>query len=88
MAAAHISTAHVSITVADDHLDDLDGVAQALRERGVHVDEVFGALGIIVGSVPETRRAALTQLPGIAAVDVQPGGPTRFTVPPPDAPVQ
>ena len=74
----------VSVTVDDEHLDVLDVVAQALRARGMAVDQVFDGLGIITGSVPAADRAALTGVDGVASVDEQ----LSHQLPPPDAPVQ
>jgi hypothetical protein len=75
---------HVSVTVDERHLSALDGVVQGLRARGMHVDQVLGALGIITGSVPPGTLGALSAVTGVASVDEQRG----HRLPPPGAPVQ
>ncbi len=74
----------ITVTVGDDHVADLDRVAEQLRAAGMNVDQVLHAVGIITGSVPSERRAALERLPGVAAVE----GEHTFQIPPPDAEVQ
>lgn len=74
----------ISVTVDDDHLKDVAGVADRLRARGMHVDQVMGAIGIISGSVPSGMRHAMRQVPGVAAVE----GPVVFQVAPPGSAIQ
>ncbi|TYP90287.1 ketohydroxyglutarate aldolase [Blastococcus xanthinilyticus] len=75
---------HVSVTVDDGHLAALDGVVQGLRARGMQVDQVLDALGIITGSAPDGALGALTTVAGVASVDEQ----LVHRLPPPGAPVQ
>ena len=74
----------ISITVDDDHLQDVAGVAEALRASGMQVDQVLGAVGIISGSVPSGRRQAVQRVPGVASVE----GPLSFQVAPPGSAIQ
>ncbi|GAA1994932.1 hypothetical protein JL107_08265 [Nakamurella flavida] len=74
----------ISITVDDDHLQDVAGVADRLRARGMQVDQVMGSIGIISGSVPSGMRQAMRQVPGVAAVD----SPVTFQVAPPGSAIQ
>lgn len=74
----------ITVTVGDNHIADAHGVAEQLTAAGMHVDQVLGAVGIITGSVPPERRAALEQLPAVAAVE----GEHRFQIPSPEADVQ
>ncbi|MGY1610222.1 MULTISPECIES: hypothetical protein [unclassified Geodermatophilus] len=76
--------ARFSVTVDDGHLADLDSVARALRDSGMHVDRVLGTLGLITGEAPVAARPALLAVPGVTSVDEQ----LRVQLPPPDAPVQ
>ena len=73
----------IVVTVDDDHVADIHKVAGKLRSRGMKVDEVLEAIGVISGSVagPVTE---LRSIPGVAAVEEQP----HFQLPPPDAPVK
>lgn len=74
----------VSVSVDDAHVDSIGAVVEALRHRGMEVDQVMGALGIISGSVPEETRSALLGVEGVASVDDTRG----FQLPPPDSPIQ
>jgi len=75
---------HLSVTVDDGHLPAIDEVADALRARGMHVEQVLDALGIITGSVPDDRRPALADVEGVASVDEE----LTHQLPPPDSAVQ
>ncbi|WP_336032773.1 hypothetical protein [Geodermatophilus sp. FMUSA9-8] len=76
--------ARYSVTVDDGHLSDLDAVASALRESGMQVERVLGSLGLITGSAPPGARPSLLAVEGVTSVDEQ----LRYSLPPPDAPVQ
>ena len=76
--------ARFSVTVDDGHLSDLDTVARALSASGMQVDRVLGTLGMITGSAPADARPSLLAVEGVTSVDEQ----LRFSLPPPDAPVQ
>jgi hypothetical protein len=74
----------VTVTVADSHAGDVGAVAQRLELAGMQVEQVLTVLGIITGSVDETRATALEAVEGVAAIEQQ----TGFQLPPPDAEVQ
>ncbi|MGY1649639.1 hypothetical protein [Geodermatophilus sp. SYSU D01119] len=76
--------ARYSVTVDDGHLADLDAVASALRDSGMQVERVLGSLGLITGSAPPDARPGLLAVEGVTSVDEQ----LRYSLPPPDAPVQ
>jgi len=63
---------------------DADAVARELREAGMDVEQILGAVGIITGSVAPGGRAALAQLPGVASVEAE----QTFHIAPPDAEIQ
>lgn len=76
---------HVTVSIDDEHLDSMSSVALALRDRGMEVEQVLDAVGIIIGSVAEEQRPMLASVPGVAAVtDDQP----TYQLPPPDAAIQ
>jgi hypothetical protein len=76
---------HVTVTVADAHVARIDDLAGRLREAGMEVDGVLGAIGVITGSLPaEQPLASIARLPGVAAVERQ----QAFKIAPPDADVQ
>ena len=74
----------VTVTVDDEHLGALEGVAEALRSEGMQVAQVLGDLGIISGSVADDVLPRLAAVPGVSSVDL----PMSFQLPPPDADVQ
>lgn len=74
----------VTVTVDDEHLGILEGVAEALRSKGMQVGQVLGDLGIISGSVPDDVLPRLATVAGVSSVDL----PVSFQLPPPGADVQ
>lgn len=72
----------VNVTVDDGHLDQVHAVAGRLRERGMDVDAVLEAAGVISGSVTDERARALAGVEGVASVDAE----TETRLPPPDEP--
>ena len=76
---------HVNVSIDDAHLHVIGTVAQALQERGMHVEQVLDGIGIIVGSVADDRRRLLEQVPGVDAVS---DGQLAYQLPPPGADVQ
>lgn len=73
---------NVSVTVDEEHLDDLDRVVEALRERGMQVDAVLESLGMVTGSAPDAE--TLRQVEGVSAVDAV----EERHVPPPEEDIQ
>jgi hypothetical protein len=74
----------ITVTVDDGHIAGLHEVAQQLTEAGMNVDQVLGTVGIITGSAPSNRCAALERVPGVTTVEKE----HTFQLPPPDADVQ
>ena len=74
----------VTVTVADAGLDRFDDVVGRLQAEGMDVEQALGSIGIVVGSVPEGGRAAISALPDVAAVE----GEHRFQLPPPGSEIQ
>ena len=74
---------NLSVTVDDGHLPAIDRVAEALRARGMEVEQVLDGLGIITGSAPPDSRSALTGVEGVVSVDEQ----LTHQLPPPDSAV-
>jgi methylmalonyl-CoA mutase cobalamin-binding subunit len=77
-----VTLSSVSVTVDEEHLDDMSGVVEALRERGMQVDAVLESLGMVTGSAPDTE--ALRQVEGVSAVDAV----QERHVPPPEEEIQ
>lgn len=74
---------NISVTVDQEHLSAIGGVAEALRARGMRVEQVLET-GFITGSVPNDRRSALEAVDGVQSVDEQLG----YQLPPPDEEIQ
>jgi hypothetical protein len=74
----------VTVTVADAQGGAIEELAARLRQAGMDVGQVLGTVGIITGSVDDSRLAAIEALPGVAAVEAQ----ASFQIPPPGADVQ
>jgi uncharacterized NAD-dependent epimerase/dehydratase family protein len=74
----------VTVTAADPQAGAMEELATRLRQAGMDVDQLLGALGVITGTVDDARLAAIEALPGVAAVEAQ----GSFQIPPPDADVQ
>ena len=72
----------ITVTVSADA--DPEVVAEGLRAAGVTVEQVLLAVGVIIGTVPAERIAALAELPGVVAVEPE----QTFRLPPPDSEVQ
>jgi hypothetical protein len=75
----------VIVTVAAEHRQRIEQVADALRTAGLQVGDVLEAIGQVTGSVREDRLDALRALDGVQRVD---RGSSGFQIPPPDSPVQ
>ncbi|QFZ17700.1 hypothetical protein [Saccharothrix syringae] len=61
----------VVVSVADDGLADLPAVVSALRDAGMHVDDVMETLGVVTGSVDPQASGVLGTVPGVATVEVE-----------------
>ncbi|MBC2642728.1 MULTISPECIES: hypothetical protein [unclassified Rhodococcus (in: high G+C Gram-positive bacteria)] len=71
----------ITVTVDADHLDTIEAVGAALRQRGMRVDQVHRTIGIISGAVGEDDRALLESVPGVQSVETE----NTIRIPPPDA---
>ncbi|WP_205761984.1 hypothetical protein [Arthrobacter mobilis] len=71
------------MTVDQTHLSAIGDVAEALRARGMQVEQVLES-GFITGSVPDDRRSALTAVDGVQSVDEQ----LDYQLPPPEEDIQ
>ncbi len=75
----------IVVMVDTDHQDRMTAVSLALTERGVVVEHVLEALGMITGTVPDATYVVLAaQVDGVASVEEELG----YQIPPPDSPVQ
>jgi hypothetical protein len=74
----------VTVTVDDDYLGRIEGLADQLRAAGMEVHQVLPGVDIITGEVTGAQRPAIARLPGVARVEDQ----RVFQLPPPDADIQ
>lgn len=79
-----MSEEQVVISVADDQVDDMSSVVEALRHAGLRVDEVLDSVGVVTGTVDRDVLGSLSTVPGVVEVERS----HVFEVPPPDSPVQ
>lgn len=74
----------VVISVADDQVDDMSSVVDALRHAGLRVTEVLDSVGVVTGTVDGNALGFLSTVPGVVEVERS----RVFEVPPSDSPVQ
>jgi methylmalonyl-CoA mutase cobalamin-binding subunit len=74
----------VVVIVTGAHRAQIEQVTDALRAAGLHVTQVLGQLGQVVGAVAEDRLDALRAVDGVQSVDRS--GKVRIA--PPDSSVQ
>jgi hypothetical protein len=74
----------VIVTVADDALHNIQTVASQLAARGMKVDRVLPITGVISGSCPADKKAALRNVKGVHSVEDE----AQVQLPPPDSDVQ
>jgi hypothetical protein len=78
-----MSAKHVVVTVDEKHLPEIRHVAAKLRSKGMQVDEIMEAIGMICGSYADNA-ADLQAVQGVASVEE----PAGFDLPSPDSPIQ
>jgi hypothetical protein len=74
----------ITVTVSDDHVDQIDDLAERLRTAGMRVEQVLRVVGVITGAVDQTKRASIATMPGVAAVEDE----TPIQLPPPESDIQ
>jgi hypothetical protein len=75
---------NVTVTVDRDHLAAIADVASALRATGMHVEQVLGDIGMVVGSIEADAESSVRAVDGVQSVDRSLG----FQLPPPHSPIQ
>lgn len=78
------NTKPIIVTVTDDALNKIDDVAAQLTAKGMKVDKVMSAVGVISGSVASTKMSDLKKVKGVMSVEEE----VTVELPPPDSPVQ
>ena len=73
---------NVTVTVDDEHLAEIDEVADRLRERGMRIDQILASIGIVTGSVEQVE--VLRGVTGVESVAAE----ERVDLGPPDQEIQ
>jgi hypothetical protein len=80
----HERMMHVIVTVDQAHLPDIQEVGEELRRRGMEVEQILAAVGIISGNVSDGGQSQLEEVPGVASVSDQ----LTHRIAPPDSDIQ
>lgn len=64
-----MSEEQVVISVADDQVDDMASVVEALRHAGLRVAEVLDSVGVVTGTVDGDALGSLSTVPGVLEVE-------------------
>jgi len=62
----------VLVTVAADHRDRIEQVAEAVGAAGMQVSKVYPDAGTIAGEIPAGAWHAVYAVPGVSAIDEEP----------------
>lgn len=74
---------NINVTVHQDYVSTIADVADALRARGMQVEQVL-AMGFITGSAPDDCLQDLKSVSGVQSVDEELG----YQLPPPEEDIQ
>lgn len=77
-------TKSIIVTVTDDALNKIDELAERLKAKGMKVDQVLPATGVITGSAASTKMPTLEKVDGVMSVEEE----LTIQLPSPDSPVQ
>jgi hypothetical protein len=73
-----------TVSVDDEHLDDLPAVVERLRAAGMEVERQMEAIGVVTGWAEPSRLDAMRAIEGVADVEQS----REYRLPPPEADVQ
>ncbi|GAB4158913.1 MAG: hypothetical protein Fur0046_38420 [Cyanobacteria bacterium J069] len=79
-----MANVHVTVSVADDHLDRLLEVADDLQKHGMTVEQIMDQVGIVTGSCAPAHLSALRQVSGVEHVE----SAHTFHLSPPNSKIQ
>jgi hypothetical protein len=72
----------VSLSVSDSHVSRLKDVAQAAKKVGMKVDQQLDALGVLTGSIDQSKLAQLRRVDGVSSIEEE----REVSIPKPDNP--
>lgn len=79
-----MSKINLTVSVANDHLNDFSGVVARCRKAGMSITQEMKSIGVISGSIDEVALAALRQVKGVSQIEPE----RSFQIAPPDSDVQ
>ena len=59
----------VNVSIAEDHLDQMDEVVRRMERAGLKVDQRLDAIGVVSGSIEAARVGSLESVGGVASVE-------------------
>ncbi|MUG98304.1 ketohydroxyglutarate aldolase [Scytonema sp. UIC 10036] len=65
-----MSTVNIVVSVDDEHLHQILDAVTNLQAAGMSVENVMPEVGVISGSVDSTQLETLSQIEGVAAVEI------------------
>jgi hypothetical protein len=74
----------IVVTVTDQALANIRAVADQLAAKGMQVNQVLPMTGVITGSCPKGKQAALHAVTGVHSVEEE----AQVQLPPPESGVQ
>lgn len=74
----------IIVTITDEKLQDIEQVADELKDKGMKVDNVMPITGVISGSCTSGKLSALKKVDGVMSVEKE----AVAYLPPPDSPTQ
>jgi isopropylmalate/homocitrate/citramalate synthase len=79
-----MSRISLTIAVSDECLDNILEVAQNLRSVGMQVVQIMDTVGVITGSIEQSRVATVSTIEGVESVE----STRSYQVPPPGSSIQ
>ncbi|MBD2773009.1 ketohydroxyglutarate aldolase [Iningainema tapete] len=79
-----MSKINLLISVDDRHIEQILEVAQALQASGMKIEQLMEQIGVITGSIDSTQVEGISQIEGVAAVEVE----QKYQLEPPESEIQ
>ena len=79
-----MSQVHVSISVDNAHLPQIEHISQQLQSSGMNVEQTLSSIGVINGSIKSDKLDSLYQIKGVQNIEPQQG----YQLDPPNSELQ
>ena len=79
-----MSRVNLLISVNDRDREQISKVVEALQASGLKIEQVMKQTGVITGSIDSTQVEGISQVEGVAAVEVE----QKFQLKPPESEIQ